>query len=160
MMKITKLLTLVFVAAGMLLAIVPGGLLHAQGSEQTGQIVITIRLPADAILMIGDHKTAATGDVRTFETPRLPMGRHYAYTLKATSGGKEVARKIYVAHGMENGFDLRAEFLPGDTDQVSPRHFTASGSQGADITINWGASLRTVEQALATQPVDVRRLPK
>src|SRR5262245_11495905 len=70
--------------------------------EDEGQkeiIAFEVRLPADAVLMIDDYKTTSTGERRTFETPPLAKGGHYAYTLKATSGGKEATRKIQLAHG-------------------------------------------------------------
>ncbi len=136
--------------------------IRAQG-EGAEVIVMTVRLPADAILLIDDHKTQATGDVRTFRTPPLPAGGHFAYTLKATSQGKEVTRKIHIAHGVDNTFDLRAEFLAVAKVTVHPRHFTASGTEEMPdlyITVIWGASLRTVEQALEKQPPDGSRFPK
>jgi uncharacterized protein (TIGR03000 family) len=76
-------------------------------------IQLTVRLPADAILLIDDAKTVSTGESRTFTTPPLAKGRHYAYTLKASRKGKIVVRKVYVAHGADNTFDLRADFRPG-----------------------------------------------
>jgi len=84
------------------------------GPQQAGAgaeaIVVTVRLLADAVLEIDGYKTESTGALRTFQTPPLPAGKEYSYTLKATSRGKEVTRKIDIAHGADNSFDLRAEF--------------------------------------------------
>jgi arylsulfatase len=108
-------------------------------------IVITIRLPADAVLEIDGTKTTETGEVRTFQTPLLAVDGHYVYNLKATSQGKEVTRQIHIAHGVENSFDLRAEFRPaakGKTDAkqlsgVAKQQTTGVlGSPGATTTIS------------------------
>jgi uncharacterized protein (TIGR03000 family) len=66
-------------------SLVPG-----QAGEQKKAIVFTIRLPANAVLQIDDDKTKETGEVRSFQTPPLPVGEHFTYTLKATYQGKEV----------------------------------------------------------------------
>lgn len=86
------------------------GLVPAQAGEQKEVIVFTVRLPANATLQIDDDTTKETGEVRTFQTPALPKGRHYAYTLKATFQGKAVTRRIRITHGAANTFDLRGEF--------------------------------------------------
>jgi uncharacterized protein (TIGR03000 family) len=93
-------------------------------------IVITVRLPADAILEIDGHRTKETGETRTFETPPLAVGSRYTYTLKATSNGKEVTRPIHIAHGVDNTFDLRAEFRPAAKDKAHPKDFNAGGGAG------------------------------
>jgi hypothetical protein len=50
-------------------------LLGSSSAQQAGGaqevIVITVRLPADAILLIDGNRTEATGAVRTFQTPLL-----------------------------------------------------------------------------------------
>jgi uncharacterized protein (TIGR02246 family) len=100
----------------------------AQETKQPGEaILITLRLPADAVLEIDDYKTNSTGAVRTFQTPPLPADGHYSYTLKATSQGKEVSRKIDIAHGVDNSFDLRAEFKPAAKRKADSRQITTVG---------------------------------
>jgi hypothetical protein len=47
---------------------------RAQAGTKKEAIVFTVRLPADAVLLIDDHKTSETGAVRTFRTPPLPAG--------------------------------------------------------------------------------------
>jgi uncharacterized protein (TIGR03000 family) len=158
MPKITTPKALLVLVAGVLL----GGLARGQTGEQKQVIVFTIRLPADAALTINDHLTRETGSVRTYQTPPLSVGGHYAYNLKATSKGKEVTRKIHLAHGMDNSFDLRAEFLPAAKATVHPKQFTASAGPemaGLYAVAIWGMSLRTVEEALDTQPPDGSRFP-
>jgi uncharacterized protein (TIGR03000 family) len=141
-------------AAGTLLGCVAASLVRAQSGEKTAVIHITIRLPASATLFIDGHETHETGIVRDFRTPPLPEGRHYAYILKATADGKTVTRPIFVAHGVDNCFDLRAEFLPAADSKAHPKQFT-TGAQ-ADLTSSyspiWGAALRTVEKALNESP--------
>jgi uncharacterized protein (TIGR03000 family) len=136
---------------------------RAQSADQPQVIVITVRLPDDAVLLIDDHKMQLTGAERVFKTPPVPAEGHYAYTLKATSKGKEVIREIKLAHGMDNIFDLRAEFLGAAKGIVPAKNFTASSPLERPYfysTINWGAALRTVEAALDTQPSDGSRYPK
>jgi uncharacterized protein (TIGR03000 family) len=153
----------IFVAVALTGAAAASSFVRAQAGEKMEVIVITVRLPADATLLIDDHTMQAAGGVRIFQTPPVLMGSHYAYTLKATSQGKEVTRKIHLAHGVDNSFDLRAEFLEPAAGTVQSKHFTTSATQVAPVyfsTINWGAALRTVEQALETEPADGSRFPK
>src|SRR5262245_21168055 len=102
------------------------------GWTQEAEEVITfvVRLPADAVLEIDGTKTTSSGEARTFRTPPLKLGERYAYDLKATSNGKEVTRKIQLAHGVDNTFDLRAEFRPAGTSQPdTPQTHTAGYQQ-------------------------------
>ncbi|HMF14957.1 MAG TPA: sulfatase-like hydrolase/transferase, partial [Gemmataceae bacterium] len=112
------------------------GVLLAQDETKSGQpgevIVITVRLPADAVLEIDGFKTESTGQVRTFETPPLSAGKTYSYTLKATSQGKEVSRKIEIAYGADNTFDLRPEFRTAAAKPGAKR--TAAYAQPANGT--------------------------
>jgi arylsulfatase len=144
-MKRTTAQVLAFLAAGALL-----GYLAASGRFLTGPealaapdagpqqagsgaeaILVTIRLPADAVLEIDGSKTESTGEVRTFQTPPLQTGGPYSYTLKATSKGREVSRKIDVAHGGDNSFDLRDEFRLAAAAEPATERIAAYG-QPAD----------------------------
>jgi uncharacterized protein (TIGR03000 family) len=89
------------------------------GAEEV--ISLVVRLPADAVLVIDGNKTKSTGEERRFVTPPLPVGGRYHYTLKATSQGKEVARRIELRHGRENSIDLRPAFRAGPEEQPSSR---------------------------------------
>src|SRR5262249_30352549 len=102
-----------------------------QAGERKEAIIFTVRLPADATLTIDGDRTKETGQVRTFQTPPLPVGKHYVYTLKATFQGKEVTREIHVAHGVDNSFDLRAQFRPGAPSQRVSRYSDAAEQQAA-----------------------------
>ncbi len=82
----------------------------AQGGGAEEAIVFEVRVPADALLEIDGEKTTSTGARRTFTTPPLPAGGQFSYTLKATSGGKEVTRKVHLHHGADNTIDLRGAF--------------------------------------------------
>src|SRR5262245_2533121 len=163
MVQITKPRALLLLAAGVLLGGVAATSDPARAGEKDEALVVTIRLPADAVLLIDEHPMKLTGAVRVFRTPPLRVGGHYVYTLKATSRGKEVTRKAHLAHGMDNAFDLRAEFLPAAKDTAHPKQFTASAENempGLFAAMIWGAALRTVEEALDKQPPDGSRFPK
>src|SRR5262249_22456846 len=58
---------------------------------QADQVIFfDVLLPADAVLTIDGTPTRETGALRHFQTPPLPVGGEYTYTLKATHQGKEV----------------------------------------------------------------------
>jgi uncharacterized protein (TIGR03000 family) len=160
MLKGTKSRAIIFLVAGTLLGCVAGSLVRAQSGEKSAVIHISIRLPADATLFIDGHKTSETGDVRTFRTPPLPEGYHYGYLLKATANGKTVTHPIHIAHGVDNCFDLRAEFLPAAASKAHPKQFasTTQANQGHYSPV-WGAALRTVEQALQESPTSIFNAP-
>jgi uncharacterized protein (TIGR02246 family) len=139
-MKSKRVPALVVLAAGALL-----GWLAASGNVPLGRpaqaaasqeveevITFVVRLPADAVLEIDGSKTTSTGESRTFRTPPLKVGGRYAYDLKATAGGKEVTRKVHLAHGADNSFDLRAEFRPAGTSKAgAPQLHTVGYPQAA-----------------------------
>jgi uncharacterized protein (TIGR03000 family) len=91
-------------------AIQAASLVAGQAGEQKQAITFRVRLPANAALQIDDDKTTETGEVRTFQTPPLPKGGRYHYTLKATVGGKTVTREISLSQGAANTIDLRPDF--------------------------------------------------
>jgi uncharacterized protein (TIGR02246 family) len=97
-------------------------------------ISFKVRLPADAVLEIDGKKTTSTGDTRTFQTPPLRVGGQYVYTLKANANGKEVTRKIDLAHGAENSFDLRADFRAGTGSTREAARLRDAGQQDAQPT--------------------------
>jgi uncharacterized protein (TIGR03000 family) len=73
--------------------------------------LITVRLPADATLLVDDMPTTPTGRVRQFVTPgRLEPGKQYSYNLKAqwTENGQPVTRerKIDFQAGGQVNVDL------------------------------------------------------
>jgi hypothetical protein len=70
--------------------------------------------------LIDDARTESTGESRIFITPPLSKDRQYTYTLKVAHQGKTVVRKIDLAHGADNTFDLRAEFRPGMAQAERP----------------------------------------
>jgi uncharacterized protein (TIGR02246 family) len=140
-MKKTRAQNLIVLAAGALIgylaasnrflrvpdAIAAPGIGPQETSASGQAIVITVRLPADAILEIDGYRTQSRGQVRTFRTPPLAVGREYSYTLKATSQGKEVSRKIDIAHGADNSFDLRPDFKPAARGKSDTRQTTTVG---------------------------------
>jgi uncharacterized protein (TIGR03000 family) len=165
MIKTTKLKAFfIMVSVALMAGLAATSNIRAQTGAKTGVIVITVRLPEDAVLMIENNKMKATGGVRIFQTSPLTEGYQYAYTLKALSQGKEVTRVIQISHGADNSFDLRAEFLQSaKAAQPSKKEPPASAGQKTTFNlpiINWGADLRTVEKALDPRPADGSRFPK
>jgi len=74
--------------------------LYQQPAQQpAGTALITVRLPADAMLWTDGIPTSQTGAVRQFVTPvRLDPGKNYQYTLKAqwTENGQPITRERVV----------------------------------------------------------------
>jgi uncharacterized protein (TIGR03000 family) len=91
---------------------------HAADDEV---IVFEVLLPASALLEIDGNKTTETGEKRTYETPPLPAGGRYHYTLKATLGDKVVTRQMHLAHGAANTLDLRPDFQAADAPRPSAK---------------------------------------
>ena len=108
---------------------VPGGADEKAKGDVKEVISFKVRLPADAVLEIEGNKTTSTGETRTFETPPVRVGGQYNYILKATANGKTVTRKIDLAHGADNTFDLRADFGAGGAVRAAAR-VTEAGQQG------------------------------
>jgi uncharacterized protein (TIGR02246 family) len=73
-------------------------------------IFFDVLLPADATLTIDGTRTRETGALRHFQTPPLPVGSEYTYTLKVTHQGKEVTRELHLRHGPAISLDLRTDF--------------------------------------------------
>src|SRR5262245_60686953 len=120
MLKNTKLQVLLVLAAGGLLGYgaatgklslsgLRGGTTTAAAEEV---IAFEVRVPADAVLVIGGEKTAATGEVRHFETPPLEVGHYYHYDVTVRHGGKEYTRRVHLKHGGDNVFDFRSDPTP------------------------------------------------
>jgi uncharacterized protein (TIGR02246 family) len=140
-MKRTRAQNLIVLAAGVLMgylaasgkflrasdAIAAAGIGPQETSASGEAIVVTVRLPADAVLEIDGYRTESRGQVRTFRTPALAVGREYSYTLKATSQGREASRKIDIAHGADNSFDLRPDFKPAAGGKTDTRQITTIG---------------------------------
>src|SRR5262249_2775335 len=153
-MKRTRAQNLIVLAAGVLMgylaasdiflrvpdAIAAPGIGTQETSVVGEAIVITVRLPADAVLEIDGYRTESTGQVRTFRTPPLAAGREYSYTLKATSQGKEVSRKIDIAHGADNSFNLRPDFKPAARGKTDTRQRTTVGYGPASGSASAGRS--------------------
>src|SRR4051812_13470094 len=78
-----------------------------QAEEAEEVIEFELLVPAGAVVLIDGEKTTETGAVRHYQTPPLPTGKHYAYTVTVLGKGREVKRKIGLAHGKTNRFDLR-----------------------------------------------------
>jgi len=103
------------------------GFAAAQDPERV--INFTLLVPADAVVTIDDNPTREAGAARQFQTPPLPVGREYRYTVRASAGGKTVTRPVVLRHGERNTFDLRPDFA----DQAAA---PTSGSPDATASID------------------------
>jgi uncharacterized protein (TIGR02246 family) len=134
---------------------VPGGADEQAKGDGKEVISFKVRLPADAVLEIDGNKTTSTGETRTFDTPPLRVGGQYVYTLKATANGKQVTRKIDLAHGADNTFDLRAELGAGGAVRSAAR-ITEGGQQDAKPEAPTGKGKRAQEFVAAYNRGDAK----
>ncbi|HLJ94184.1 MAG TPA: TIGR03000 domain-containing protein [Gemmataceae bacterium] len=78
--------------------------------------LLRVQVPAGAELLVDGTRTKQTGSERYFQSPPLPAGRKFIYSLKATwkEDGKEVVREevARVEAGQETIVDLR-QAAPG-----------------------------------------------
>jgi uncharacterized protein (TIGR03000 family) len=92
-----------------LLSLVPS--LVGQETPNYQAAYLRVRLPAGAELLVDGTRTKQTGTERLFESPPLPPGKRFIYSLKATwkEDGKEVVRErvVRVEAGRETPVDLR-----------------------------------------------------
>jgi uncharacterized protein (TIGR02246 family) len=154
-MKSRRFQDLVVLAAGALLGwlaasghVPLGRTARAAESQEVAEVItFVVRLPADAVLEIDGTKTTSSGEARTFRTPPLKLGERYAYDLKATANGKEVTRKIQLAHGVDNTVDLRPEFRPAGTSQPDTPQTHTAGYQQAVPAARSGSAARAPDRA-------------
>jgi uncharacterized protein (TIGR03000 family) len=103
--ELQRLATLVRNQGGSSAAAAPQGLATAQ---------FTVRLPAAARLWVNDTPCPLTSDTRSFQSPPLPAGKEYAYTLRAIEirGNREllVQKKVVFTTGKQTDVDLRPDF--------------------------------------------------
>jgi uncharacterized protein (TIGR03000 family) len=88
----------------------------AAASGNLERTTITVKLPPGATLYVDDRKSPSTSAVRQFSTPPLPVGREYAYLLRA-----EVVR-----NGQTETFTQKVPFRAGEKVEVD---FTSIGSR-------------------------------
>src|SRR5260370_41314976 len=82
-------------AAALFLSVFSTGLTYLRAAEGSlaDRAVLIVRLPADARLTIESEATAQRGSERVFESPRLPAGKSFVYTLVATWNEGDSARE-------------------------------------------------------------------
>jgi uncharacterized protein (TIGR03000 family) len=106
-----------------------------------------VRVPADAELLVDDYRVKATGEKRIFETPPLPAGKEYKYTLTAKWRGQTVSRVVRVSHDRPNKVDLTKEL---EAALAPPSPPPASFA----LTAPAGLSLRQGEEKSVTVAVE------
>src|SRR5438132_6882209 len=89
--------------------------LLSQESPNSQPAYLRVRLPAGAELLVDGTRTKQTGPERLFESPPLPPGKRFIYSLKATwkEGGKEIVREQVVR--VEAGKETPVDFRPAPT---------------------------------------------
>lgn len=103
--------TLVLGLAGLaVVALVPA--LMGQQTPDSQPAYLRVRIAAGAELLVDGTRTKQSGAERLFESPPLPPGKRFVYSLKATwkENGKEVVREktVRVEAGRETVVDLRS----------------------------------------------------
>jgi uncharacterized protein (TIGR03000 family) len=70
----------------------PLALLPVPGNTAGQSATIRVTVPASADVWFGLQKTAQTGTERTFQSPPVPPGRNFVYSVRAkwVEGGKEI----------------------------------------------------------------------
>src|SRR5262245_6255663 len=95
---------LAWILAGLALA---SAAARPQQEEQPARL--TLLVPADAQVEFDGEPTTSVGESRRYTTPPLRAGTNYSYTVRVTSNGKTVSRKISFYAGEKATFDLRGE---------------------------------------------------
>jgi uncharacterized protein (TIGR03000 family) len=100
----------VLTALAALLLLAPA-LVAQDNPGPTEPAFLNVKVPSGARLLIGDHLTRQTGEMRRFVTPALALDKSYSYSLKATfkdREGKEVTVEdtVRVTGGKTTEVDL------------------------------------------------------
>jgi len=109
----------------------------SQAPDKEAPIRMTVRVPdPNAILYVDDNLTRQTGPERFFESPPVPTGKKYSYTLKITwmVAGKEKTdtRKVRVEPGKENNIDLTKPEPKKTTDKKTTDKKVTDKAKPAD----------------------------
>ncbi|HTU89140.1 MAG TPA: TIGR03000 domain-containing protein [Gemmataceae bacterium] len=95
--------------ASLLALVLLGEVIPPARGEEKKTIRLDVLLPEDAELEVNGHKTKSTGKSRHFESPPVPVGRTYVYSLKASWQGNTLTRRIQVRPERLLTLDLRKE---------------------------------------------------
>ena len=109
-----------FVSAAVLL--LTALLAPAQDAAPADKVLLVVRLPAEAKLLIGNSSTEQTGNERSFLSPALTVGKDYTYELTMTwnEGGnaKQESRTVTVRPGERTVVDFS---IPLAKPKVEPK---------------------------------------
>ncbi|HEV3444329.1 MAG TPA: TIGR03000 domain-containing protein, partial [Gemmataceae bacterium] len=94
------------------LSVFSTGLISSRAAEGSpaDRAVLIVHLPADARLTIESEPTAQRGSERVFESPRLPAGKSFVYTLVATWNEADSAREATRTATVQAGKVTRVDF--------------------------------------------------
>ena len=123
-----RILVFLMVLAGMSLsaAASPAQILDSStGAPNKKPATIKVIVPANAQIAFDSYKTEQTGEVRLFESPPLPGGQKFKYTVKASwkAAGKDVVqqRELLVQAGVETSVDFRPDDAQKDKAEKPER---------------------------------------
>jgi len=108
---------------------------YQQPQPPADNALITVRLPADAKLMVDDMPTNETGPVRQYVIPgTLEKGKTYHYNLKAewTENGQPVTRDRKV--DFQAGGQVVVDFIQNRDQTTQPRTTTTESLYGPTPT--------------------------
>jgi uncharacterized protein (TIGR03000 family) len=103
---------------------------YAQAPE--APVSLRLMVPGNARVKLDGTATRATGPVRQFLSPPVPVGNRYVYTVTVVADGKTVTRDVSVTPGLENTADFRSDFSAGQRVAAYPANITPAGTSTAD----------------------------
>jgi uncharacterized protein (TIGR03000 family) len=102
-----------------------------QPSIDPNAVVISLRVPANAEVLIDGSKTSQTGPVRDFVTPPLETGRQFGYDIKArwTENGQPVERERHV--NFHAGDRLMVNMMTAQANNAAATQSSSTPAYGA-----------------------------
>jgi uncharacterized protein (TIGR03000 family) len=99
---------IVAILTGVGLVLVTSASAQAEAPADAAPVVITMLVPADAVVSIDGAKTTQTGTLRRFYSPPVAKGKTFKYQIDVVADGQEmVNRKLTVQAGERITLDCR-----------------------------------------------------
>jgi len=94
-------------------------------------VLLSLRVPANAEVLIDGSKTSQTGAVRDFVTPPLETGREFSYDIKArwTANGQPVERERHVT--FHAGDRLMVNMMTAQANNAAATQSSSTPAYGA-----------------------------
>ena len=89
-------------------------------------MVLSLRVPANAEVLIDGNKMNQTGAVRDFVTPALDQGRQFSYDIQArwTENGRTVERERHVSFHAGDRLMVNMMTAPANNAAATPSSST------------------------------------